>query len=128
VATWQDVQNLLKNRYVLAEDRQNLMALDFECDGGRVQRILVSPFTALGKSWILFRSRVCERSRLDPAEALRRNSGFAVGFLALADDFYEIVYTTLLETLDVDELAIPLRALSDTADALERELTGTDRW
>lgn len=128
MATWQDVQNLLKSRYVLAEDRQNLMALDFECQNGRAQRILVSPFGALGKNWILFRSRVCERSLLEPEEALRRNAGFAVGFLALSEDFYEIVYTTQLETLDVDELEIPLRALSDTADELERELTGVDRW
>jgi hypothetical protein len=128
VATWTDVQNHLRGRYVFAEEQPNLIALDFECQGGRAQRILISAFSALNKKWLLFRSRVCERSRLDPEEALRRNSIFAVGYLALSEGFYEIVYTEQLDTLDIDELEIPLRALSDTADDLERELTGTDRW
>ncbi len=128
MASWSDVQNHLRSRYVLTEDQPNLIALDFECAGGRSQKILISAFAALNKHWVLFRSRVCERDRLDPEEALRRNSVFAVGFLALADNFYEIVYTTQLETLDIDELEIPLRVLTDTADELERELTGMDRW
>ncbi len=118
----------MSKNYRLAVSENNMLALDFECEGGRAQRILISSFEALGKNWILFRSRVCERSRLDPEEALRRNAGFAVGFLALSEDFYEIVYTTQLNTLDIDELELPLHSLTDTADQLERELTGTDRW
>jgi len=128
MATWADVYNHLTSNYRLAVNENNMLALDFECDGGRAQRILISNFDALGKSWILFRSRVCEKNRLNPEEALRRNAGFAVGFLALSEDYYEIVYTTQLNTLDIDELELPLHALTDTADQLERELTGTDRW
>ena len=128
MATWSDVQNHLRSRYALAEDRPDLVALKFECAGARAQLIQVSSFSALGRGWVLFRSRVCEQSRMDPVEALRRNSRFAVGFLALTDGYYEIAYTAQLETLDIDELEIPLRVLSDTADELERELTGTDQW
>jgi len=130
MATWADVQNHLRTKYGrhIGADNPNLIALDFECSGGRAQRILISTFEAVSKGWILFRSRVCERSLLDPEEALRRNSGFAVGFLALAEDHYELVYTTQLDTLDLDELELPLHVLTDTADQMERELTGSDRW
>lgn len=128
MATWSDVQNHLRSRYILAEDKPNLAALDFECTGGRAQRVLVSSFSALGKNWVLFRSRVCERHLFDPEEALKRNAVFAVGYLALSEGFYEVVYTAQLDTLDIDELEIPLRSLSDTADDLEREITGVDRW
>lgn len=128
MATWTDVQKHLRKSYRLAVDEQNLIALDFETTAGRAQRILVSSFDALGKSWVLFRSRVCERSQLEPEDALRRNAGFAVGFLALAEDHYEVAYTCQLETLDLAELEVPLDALSVTADELEKELTGKDRW
>lgn len=126
--TWDEVRSYLKQNYRIAIDEPNLLALDFECKDGRAQRILVSSFEAMHKAWVLFRSRVCERSRLDPIEALRRNSGFAVGFLALSEDHYEIVYTAQLNTLDIEELEVPLHALTETADQLERELTGADRW
>ena len=128
MATWSDVQTYLRQRYILAEDTPQLVALDFECTGGRAQRILISAFSALGKHWLLLRSRVCERHLLDPEEALRRNAVFAVGYLALSEGFYEVVYTVQLDTLEIDELEIPLKALTDTADELELELTGMDRW
>ncbi len=128
MATWNDVQNHVRGKYKIAQEDPNLIALDFECTDGRAQRILISSFEAMGKTWVLFRSRVCEISRLDPREALRRNASFAVGFLAISEDFYELVYTTQLNTLDIDELELPLHGLTDTADELERELTGTDRW
>ncbi len=128
MATWGEIQNHIRGKYRLAVEEPNMLALDFECDDGRAQRILISSFEAMGKNWILFRSRVCELSRLDPEEALRRNASFAVGFLALSENHYEIIYTAQLNTLDIDELELPLHSLSDTADQLERELTGTDRW
>lgn len=128
MASWNDVRKHLRTRFRLAVDEPNLVAVDFECAAGRAQRVLVSAFEALGKGWVLFRSRVCEQARLDPVEALRRNAGFAVGFLSLAEGHYEVCYTAQLDTLDIDELELPLLALSDTADALERELTGVDRW
>lgn len=128
MATWVDIQQHLRSRYKLAVDEENLAALDFECEGGRAQRILISSFPAMGKKWVLFRSRVCEQSRLNPVEALRKNSDFAVGFLAISENHYEIVYTAQLNTLDIDELELPLHVLSETADRLEKELTGSDRW
>jgi hypothetical protein len=128
MTTWDDVLAHLRSTYRLTVDEPGKVVLDFECDEERAQRIVVSTFEAMGKGWVLFRSRVCELSRLDPVEALRRNSTFAVGFLAISDEHYEICYTSQLDTLDIDELELPLHALTDTADTLERELTGTDRW
>ena len=128
MATWEDVQSHLRNKYPISVDDKKMMAIDFACTDGRAQRILVSVFEAMGKQWVLFRSRVCEQSRLDPIEALKRNSGFAVGFLALAEGHYEIAYTAQLNTLDPDELEVPLHAITETADKLEKELTGSDRW
>ena len=128
MATWEDVKKHLRSKFRIASEDRNLVALDFEVAGGRVQRIVISNFEAMGKGWLLYRSRVCERARLDPEEALRRNSSFAVGFLALTEGFYELDYTAQIDTLDIDELEIPLFALTETADQLERELTGTDQW
>jgi hypothetical protein len=128
MATWESVRDHLRQKYPISVDKEKLIALDFVCADNRAQRILVSVFEAMGRQWVLFRSRVCEQSLLDPIEALKRNSGFAVGFLAVSEGHYEIVYTAQLNTLDPDELELPLHALTDTADKLERELTGTDRW
>lgn len=130
MATWAEVQHHLRKKYAsqISADNPNLMALDFPCSGQRAQRILLSTFEAVGKGWVLFRSRVCERARIDPEEALRRNAGFAVGFLAISEDHYELVYTAQLNTLDLDELELPLHVITDTADQLEREFTGGDNW
>ena len=128
MATWEDVKSHLRSKFRISSEEHNMISLDFEVAGSRVQRILISSFEAMGKGWLLYRSRVCERARLEPEDALRRNSSFAVGFLALAEGFYELVYTAQMNTLDIDELEIPLFALTETADQLERELTGTDQW
>lgn len=128
MATWEDVKTHLRTKFQIMQEDRSYVVLNFSLSQNRTQRIVINSFEAMNKRWLLFRSRVCERARLDPEEALRRNSSFAVGFLALSEGFYEVVYTVQLDTLEVDELLIPIYALVDTADQLERELTGGDAW
>lgn len=128
MATWDDVKQHLRSKFQIMQEDRSFVVLNFALNQNRAQRIVISAFEAMNKRWLLFRSRICERARLDPEEALRRNSSFAVGFLALSEGFYEVVYTVQMDTLEIDELEIPIFAIVDTADQLERELTGGDTW
>jgi hypothetical protein len=128
VVTWDDVKKHLRGKFQIMQEDHAYVVLNFALHQNRSQRIVISSFEAMNHRWLLYRSRICERARLDPEEALRRNSSFAVGFLALSEGFYEVVYTLQMDTLEVDELEIPIYALVDTADQLERELTGSDTW
>ena len=130
MASWADVQTHMRANYKLVADEPTWMSLDFRFPNGRLQRIILTTFEALGKHWIGFRSRICKRSQMDPEVAVLKNGNFAVGFIGLsgegADAFYEFVYTTVLETLDPDELELPLHVVTRTADELEAELTKED--
>jgi hypothetical protein len=130
MATWADVQSHMRSNYHLAADEPAWLSLDFQFENKRLQRIVLSTFEALGKHWVCFRSRICRRDQMEPEEACRRTAGFAVGAIGLSGEgteaWYEMIYSAQLESLDPDELELPLHVICDTADRLEDEFTKGD--
>lgn len=129
MATWDDVRVFLRTHYKLVDDEEDGVALVLEFDDRRHQHISLSPFEALDRQWVAFETRICRKELLDGEEACRLNAKLPVGFLALDDiGFYVARHTALLETLDPEEILVPLHALVTVADDLEEKLTGADMW
>jgi len=129
MATWDEIRSFMRKHYRLAEDSDERVTLLFGFDDNRRQHITLSTFEAMDRQWLLFETRICRKELLDPLEACRINASLPVGHLALDNqDFYTARHTTLLGTLDTEELLVPLHALVKMADELEEKLTGADIW
>ena len=126
--TWTEVQKYAREKYALTADTENSFRLTFEYQNDRLQAVVVSRFEAMGREWVDFASACAKREDLAPADALRRNYGFAVGALCLDpdEDVYVVRYSVQLDTMDLDEFELPLHVVARTADKLEQEITGKD--
>ena len=126
--TFDEVREYAKSRYDLSSEEPERFSLVFEYESGRMQKVVVSRFEAMDREWCDFASACCSREQLDPEDAVRRNWEFAVGALALEGDTYVVRYSIALATMDLSEFELPLHVVARTADSLERELTGGDKF
>jgi hypothetical protein len=119
----------MRQHYKLVEDREDGVALVVHFEDRRRQHISLTPCEALDRMWVIFETRICRKELLAPDEACRINAQLPVGSLAIDHTgFYIARHTALLETLDAEEIMIPLHALVTVADDLEERLTGDDLW
>ncbi len=126
--TWAEIKAHVREKYTLQEDDEKHFKLVWEYRNNRFQMITVSHFEAVGKEWVDFASAACRRDQMPPEVALERNFGFALGALCLDGDVYVVRYSALLESMDLDELEIPLHVVAQTADELEQEFAETDSF
>ncbi len=105
-----------------------MFKLVFEYPNKRLQAVIVSRFEAMGREWCDFSSAVCRVDEMPMDVALRKNYSFAVGALCLDDDVYVVRYTVQLDSMDLQELEVPLHVVASTADELELEYGGGDRY
>ena len=129
MATWDEIRAFMRKHYRLSEDSEDQITLLIGFEDNRRQHITLSMFEAMDRQWLLFETRICRRELMDPVEACKLNGTLPVGHLALdSEGFFTARHTTLLGTLDTEELLIPLHALVKMADELEEKLTGMDMW
>lgn len=128
--TWTELQEYVRNKYVLDDDEESFFSLVFSMDSGRTQKIRVRSFQAFDEDWIEFRSVVCKGSEMPHTIALRKNAEFAIGALALdSDDDFVLVHNAPLSTMDPAEFERPLHVIAGTADSLEKDYSaGNDDW
>lgn len=124
--SWEELKDRARHRYRLEHEDDNNFSLIWDYDSGRQQRIFIRRFEAFDQTWIEYRSAACKAGDLDPAQALRRNAAYAVGSLALEDEYYWVMYSHPLRELTDDEFALPLQIVARTADEIEEEFTRQD--
>jgi hypothetical protein len=126
---WQHIREFMRSHYGLVEDSAEQVALVIEFDDRRKQHISMTPVEALDHSWVVFETRICRQELLDPKEACQLNGKLPVGHLAIDEmGYYVARHTALMDTLDAEEILVPLHALVSVADDLEEKLTGCDMW
>jgi hypothetical protein len=127
--TWNELKDFARSKYKLSDDEDDCFALVFAYDGGRTQKIWVRRFNAFDMDWVEFRSYVCKGDKIPPKVALKKNGGFACGHLALdGDEDYCFLYNAPLPTMDPDEFELPLHVIARTADQLEADYDGEDKF
>lgn len=129
MATWDDIRDFMRKHYRLSDESEDQITLLIGFDDNRRQHITLSHFEAMDRQWLLFETRICRKELMDPVEVLKLNNTLAVGHVALdSEGFFTARHTTLIGTLDTEELLVPLHALVKMADELEEKFTGTDVW
>ena len=129
MAAWEDVRRFLEEHYRVTEADDERLGVLLSFDNQRRQHVTVYRFEAYDRQWLGFETRICRKELLEPEEACRLNVKMPVGHVALdSEGFYVARHTALLDTLDLDELLLPLHVVTSLADKLEEELTGRDVW
>jgi hypothetical protein len=127
--TWGEIQTYARTKYKLSQDEPEKFSLIFAYDDGRTQQIRVRKFTAYDQDWIEFGTPVCKESEMAPKVALKKNSEFAIGALALSGELYVMLYSIPLANMDIEEFELPLHVLAGTADNLEQNFSaGNDEF
>ena len=127
--TWTEIKDYARSKYKLSRDEEDYITLVFGYDDGRSQQIMIRHFDAFDMQWVEFRSPVGKEDRIPHKVALKKNSGFACGHLALDDEGdYVFLYNAPLATMDPDEFELPLHVVARTADRLETDFVGEDKY
>ncbi|MDQ3725793.1 MAG: hypothetical protein M3335_07900 [Actinomycetota bacterium] len=133
MANWEQLKKFVHDNYVVSHDVGKALKLEFIGDGGRTQLMFITYFSLNngGEGWVTLESPVGKMSEIDLTRALAGAGGVICGGLALWDADPTLVmmkHAVPLENLDINELVRPMQLLAGSADQLEQQLTGEDRF
>ena len=131
MATWTDLKAYIHNTYKVADEREDLIKLIFEEEGLRSQLVLVRYVQHAGTNidWIQIESPFGELGQLDLPAVLQAVGNTLVGGIALFDGRYVTFrHSAPLADLSIAEFEMPLHLVTVTADQLEKQFTGGDKF
>lgn len=129
--TWPNVKRLLKKNLVVADEENDILAFNFDCENeDRTQRVFVEKFTSETSNvdWISISSCIglIDNSEID--EVLTKLGTNCYGGLIKEDNKHYIRYSLLLETASEESLLNPIYAIALLADEIEEKYTGGDQY
>lgn len=133
MANWQQLKQYVHSNYVVSQDLDHTLKLEFANEGGRSQLVFLTYEALMGGSegWVNVESPVGRTSEVDLRAALIAAGKLVCGGLgaAMADpEVLVLRHAVPLENLDINEFERPFKLLTATADKLELELTGEDNF
>ena len=134
MATWDQLRQYLQETYEHEPfgDQGGLRML-FDLGQGRSQVIVIEPQRLMDghEEWAVIESPIGDLRQIDLPRALREMGMKVCGGLAAAGNAPDLLvmrHSVPLANLDMNEFERPIRLLLHSADALERELVGEDRF
>jgi len=129
MATWSEVQQYIRSNYIVqSEPDDKMMRLEFNTSDGRSQLLFVeAPIHVDGlPNFVGFFSPVAERAKVS-ADKLLDLGYTGLGVLARGN-YIGIYHAALVDTIDSQEIDVPIRFIIAIADLAEKELTGKDMF
>lgn len=133
MASWQQLKQFVHENYVVSQDLDQALKLEFAGDNGRTQLVFISYYGLMNGSegWVTIESPVGNTAEVDLPQALKGAGGVVCGGLGTWHPDPKILvlkHAVPLENMDLNEFQRPMQLLAGTADKLEQELTGEDRY
>jgi hypothetical protein len=131
MATWDNLAAYIRKNYIIKNEEGDLIVLDFDLGGGRSQLVFTRPERLLdgGEEWVLIESVIGSLDEVNLRAALDQVGDLVCGGLArLGNDLIGLRHAVPLANLDVNEFERPLVLVTSSADRLERNLVGLDRF
>ena len=129
MATWESLRQYIHSRYQVMEEQPGVLRMMFDVGGGRTQNVLVSGKNVGAFEYMVIWTPICNESQISARDALVRNANMPIGSLGLVPDGTIILrHSFPLKDLEPDELDVPLQAITQGGDMLERELAVADRF
>ena len=127
VATWIDVINYIRTRYEVLEENDSWLRFQLETAGDRTQQ--VSVHHVAGSELVEISSPVGWADKIDLRRLLELAPAADVGGAAVVDGVALLRHSLPLADLGVDtQFDRALTLVVAHADAVERELTGSDQF
>lgn len=131
MATWSDLVTHVESNYKISAKKDGMLVLDFLTDeaSSRSQMVFIwhTP-TEGGSDWAQVESPIARLDEVDLRAAIKLVAGKVCGGLSSVQGLLTIRHGIPLANLDANEIADPIASIVDTADAMEKELTGADVW
>ena len=129
MATWESLRQYIYSRYQVLEEQPGVLRMMFDVGGGRTQNVLVSGKNVGAFEYMVIWTPICHESQISARDALVRNASMPIGSLGLVPDGTSILrHSAPLKDLEPDEFDVPLQAITQGGDMLERELAVADRF
>jgi len=129
MATWASLRQYIHSRYQVMEEQPGVLRMMFDVGDGRTQNVLVSGKSVGAFEYMVIWTPICHESQISARDALVRNANMPIGSLGLVPDGTIILrHSAPLKDLEPDEFDVPLQAITQGGDMLERELAVADRF
>lgn len=130
MTTWQELTGYVRDNYKIADERPEMMKIIFETEGLRSQIVLLTRQVLMDGSeeWLQIMSPFADVQTVDLKKALTEVGNVVCGGAALIDNLLVIRHAVPLLNLNINEFERPLLLVTVTADRLERELVGGDKY
>ena len=129
MATWESLRQYIHSRYQVIDEQPGVLRMLFDVGGGRSQNVLVSGKSVGAFEYMVIWTPICHESQISARDALIRNANMPLGSLGLVPDGTIILrHSAPLKDLEPDEFEVPLQAITQGGDMLERELAVADRF
>ncbi len=121
MTSWADIQEHMRGKYRLQDDKADMMSMVWSYDDGRSQKIILRKYKAFEKDMLEFKSAFGRKGDADAEEMLAKNSELPLATIALSGDVYIVVYNVLLAHLDLGDFDLYLSRIAAVADTLEEK-------
>jgi len=122
MATWPEVKEYIKANYVTTEESDSLLSLQFQTGRGRTQVVFVMGIEDAGPlNCARFFSAFAKVEQISPYQLAELAKSSVFG-LAETGGLYGFVHNACLADLDASEIAVPMNAVTEHADNVERQL------
>lgn len=130
MTTWNDLVGYVKGNYKIADERPDMLKLIFETGSLRSQVVILWHMTLANSSeeWVQIESPFGELGSLDLTAALQAVGNTVCGGMALFGNLVTFRHSLPLDNLNINEFESPLALVTTTADQLEKQLTGSDKF
>jgi hypothetical protein len=130
MTTWNDLVTYIHSNYKIAEENPTMIKMVFETGSMRSQVVIVWYLRLADGSeeWVQIESPFGEVASVDLPAALAQIGNTVCGGLAQFGDFVTFRHSLPLANLNINEFESPLALVTTTADNLERQFTGGDRF
>lgn len=126
--SWIDLVGYVRVRYEIFQQTDGTLRFHLPTSGDRTQRVAVHHIESDGTEWILIESAIARAEDVDLARLLELAGQSVIGGVVVVDGVALLRHAAALADLTLTQFDQPFRLVVDRADALEQELTGTDRY
>jgi hypothetical protein len=130
MTTWQELTGYVRANYKIADEQPEMMKIIFETEGLRSQVVLLARQVLMdgAEEWLQIMSPFADVQTVDLKKALADVGNVVCGGAALIENLLFIRHAVPLLNLNINEFERPLLLVTVTADRLERELVGGDKY
>jgi hypothetical protein len=130
MTTWNDLTQYVHNHYKINDERPDMIKMIFQYDGMRSQVVILWHMTLANSNeeWVQIESPFGELGSIDLTRALQAVGNTVCGGMALFGNLVTFRHSLPLDNLNINEFESPLALVTATADQLEKELVGGDKF